>query len=97
MDDGNGLIQRRTCNKFEIEKSNTPVWCLPNILLWLSLNGIQLKCIAIEFNLGVVFGVRIVCVYLLVLFLSDFIAISTFNEQQISAFILICNDWGVIA
>ena len=96
MDDGNGLIQRRTCNIFEIEKSNTPVWCLPNILLWLSLNGIQLKCIAIEFNLGVVFGVRIVYVYLLVLFLSDFIAISTFNEQQISAYILIRNDWGVI-
>ena len=61
MEEGIEFVKRRTCNKIRNwEKRNTPVWCVPKGLQWLSWNEIQLKYITKEFNLRIVFGIRII-------------------------------------
>ena len=82
MDNGNGFIQGRTCNRFEMEKKEyiDVVFAKHPSMIKLEWNLVEVYCKRIQLRSSF-WGEN--CVYLLVL---------VFSEQQISAFILICND-----
>ena len=91
IDDGNGYVQGRTCNRFKIEKKwyTGVVFAKHPLMIKLEWDSIEVYCERIQLENS--FWIEN-CVSLLVLSLSDFIAVFVFNEQQFFAFILICNS-----